>query len=201
MKNSHTFKVNFDEKIIKALREPKVLLNQLQKVAHLFNYNKGVSIFLCDSFEDMKRRSHDKRMPEWVIGCNKKNKIFILDTKKHIHKRQSTSVECLIVHEFVHVAINSSVKSCPIWLNEGFALWYANQVKEYDLSNQKFINPFDMDYSQDVYSFSAVVIKKLFENYSEQALIKRLLISKDFYHDKIFGLLALEELFDERLIK
>lgn len=202
IKNSHTFKVNFDEKIIKVLKDQKVLLNQLQKVAHLFNYNKGVPIFACDSFEDMKRRTHDKRMPEWVIGCNKKNKIFILTPKEHMQKCQSTSIESLIVHEFVHVAINSSTDNCPIWLNEGFALWYANQIREFDLSNTKFINPFEIDYnhSQNLYSFSAFIIKKLFENYSEQALITQLLNSKDFYHDKIFGLLALEELFGERII-
>lgn len=198
--NSHTFKVNFDKKIINALKNHKVLLNQLEEVAHLFNYNKGVSIFLCDSFEDIKRQSHDKRMPEWVIGCNKKNKIFILDPKNYIHKRQFTSIESLIVHEFVHIVINSSVKNCPIWLNEGFALWYADQIKEFDLSIQKFINPFEIDYSQDIYSLSSFIIKKLFENYSEQILIRQLLISKDFYNDKIFGLLALKELFTERII-
>lgn len=197
MKNSHTFKVNFDEKIIKALKDPKVLLNQLQKVAHLFNYNKGVSIFLCDSFEDMKMRSHDKRMPEWVIGCNKKNKIFILDQKEHLHKRQSVSIECLIVHEFIHVVINSSTDNCPIWLNEGFALWYADQVKEYDLSNKPFINPFEMDYSQDVYSCSALMIKKLFERHSESRLIEQLLTAKDWYNDEIFGFLALRKLFEK----
>ena len=64
IKNSHTFKVKFDEKIIKVLKDQKVLLNQLQKVAHLFNYNKGVPIIAGDSFEDIKRRTHDKRMPE-----------------------------------------------------------------------------------------------------------------------------------------
>ena len=200
IRKSRAFKVNFNEKIIKELKITEVLLNQLEKVAHLFNYNKGVSVFLCHSFEDMKRQSHDKRMPEWVIGCNKKNKIFILNPKNYIHIRQFTSIESLIVHEFVHVVINSSVKNCPIWLNEGFALWYADQIKEFDLSIQRFINPFEIDYSQDVYSLSAFIIKKLFENYSEQVLIKQLLISKDFYHDKIFGLQALQKLFAERTI-
>ena len=58
------------------------------------------------------------------------------------------------------------------------AIYFENRIREYDNTHRE----------------------KLFENYSEQALITQLLNSKDFYHDKIFGLLALEELFGERII-
>lgn len=191
-----TFKVHFDDGVLKLINQ-SVLLKKLGKVVHLFNYNKEMSVFLCDSFESMKRKAQDYSMPRWVIGCNRQNKVFILNPKEYIQSNKNTSIESLIIHELVHVIINSSTYNCPIWLNEGFALWYADQVKEYDLSNKPFINPFEMDYSQDVYSCSALMIKKLFENYAESRLINQLITTKDWYNDEIFGFLALKELFEK----
>lgn len=194
--NSYTVnsvKIHFDDKILKFVNQ-SILLKKLRKLALLFNYNKDVSVLLCSSFKLMKIKAHDYSMPNWVIGCNRKNKVFILNPKKYL-RNDNTSIESLIVHEVVHVIINSSADHCPIWLNEGFAMWYADQIKQYDLSNKLFVNPFEMDYGEDIYYYSALITKKLFESYDEKLLIKRLFSTKNWINDKIFGLQALKELF------
>lgn len=187
-------KIFLDRDILNILQSTNFIFQNFEKLTKLFRYRKSVSVFLSNSIEDLKRKTENNNIPNWIIGCNYDDKIFVLNPKDWQH-RNKTSLEKLIVHEIVHVVINNSNNNCPIWLNEGLALWYADQVEELDLPGEKFSNPYVLDYSGEIYSCSAQIIKKLFDTHAESLLIKHLLSITDFIDDEIFGLCALEKLF------
>lgn len=187
-------KLHVDDKILQLLNHSSTLFFNFQKLTHLFGYQKDVSVLICDSFESLRKFSRNDLLPDWVIGCNRENKIFVLNPQ--IWKKINiTSFEKVIIHEMTHVVINEVTCDCPIWLNEGFALWYADQIQEFKLDNIKFSNPYNLDYSKNIYAQSAFVIKKLFEFYPETYLLKVLLNSTEWENNKVFGLKALEKLF------
>ena len=187
-------KLHVDDTILQLLPHSYTLYFNFQKLTHLFGYQKDVSVFICDSFESLRNCSHNERLPDWVIGCNRENKIFVLNPQmwKTIN---IISFEKVIIHEMTHVMINEVICDCPLWLNEGFALWYADQIQEFKLEDIKFSNPYNLDYNKNIYAQSALVIKKLFEFYPETYLLKALLNSTKWENNKVFGLKALEKLF------
>ncbi len=187
-------KLHIDDKILELLNHSCTLSFNFQKLTNLFDYQKDVSVFICDSFESLRNCSQNERLPDWVIGCNRENKIFVLNPQ--IWKTINiTSFEKVIIHEMTHVMINEVICDCPLWLNEGFALWYAGQIQEFKLEDVKFSNPYNLDYNKNIYAQSALVIKKLFEFYPETYLLKALLNSTKWENNKVFGLKALEKLF------
>ena len=118
-----------DDEIKKDILEIDDIYLEIKKLIDVFKY-KGEKIYIksVSSLDELSLILNEE-VPEWVIGCYNYNYIYILKQSKWRDKNTSTIGE-VILHEAVHIMINSIVKDiCPLWLNEGMAVYLSGQGK------------------------------------------------------------------------
>lgn len=129
------------------------------------------------------------KLPDWVIGLGGGDTIWIL--AKSQWKNQKLDVSQLILHEFVHIAMNAVIKKeIPLWMNEGLAVYLSGQYKDYNLQQHHIYAEVDfhnLTYeTEHLYIIVTKTIVKLVNNYGLDILIQELLQCDDFEKSKIF---------------
>lgn len=177
-----------DDEIKKDILDIDDLYLEFKKLIEVFRY-KGEKIYIkqVNSLEELSLLLNEE-VPEWVIGCYKYNYIYILKKSKWRDKNASTIRE-LILHEVVHIMINNTVKdTCPLWLNEGMAVYLSGQGRNIiENRNINIKNPYELSYDDDLYYNSYIVLKNIIDINSINKVIEVLYKSEDIYEDPILG--------------
>lgn len=167
-------------------------LNKIERIRNVFNYYYKVNIYF---FYDIKELTNyiSETIPQWVTGVSIKNNIFI--KSQEILSLYGTNIFFqILIHEFVHVVVNKKTKnSCPLWLNEGFAVYFAEQYKSNGLLSENEFNNikidiYNLDYKvDDVYRNSAIAFNTLVYEYGINTIVNKIENTIDFKNDEMFG--------------
>ena len=178
-----------DKRILKYFYEEKEWIERIHFLRKSFDYHKNVNILMFDSVDELSRFK-GKKVPPWVIGTYEENSIIILDYKLWKDRGVGTFNQ-ILVHELAHVIIHNSTKyPCPIWINEGMAMYFARQiVSDQDTEDIcDFEDIYKIDFSNpNIYRMSSYVINLIITKYGIDNTILRLKTASEFYNDYIFG--------------
>jgi hypothetical protein len=183
--------IHFSEPcLLRYLFSEKKWLDKVIKLREAFKYGKRINIVALDSIEELTNLIGIK-VPEWVIGTYVGNCILMLDYELWKSRNLGTFAQ-IITHEFAHVIISDITKQkCPIWLNEGLALYFAEQYKTMYLSKTDSINDniYELGYRDDcLYNISAKAVEKIIDKYGMEHVMQQLVGNVDFEQDEIFGI-------------
>ena len=124
----------------------------------------------------------------WVSAASDGENIYIFSDK--LGKNEDL-VE-LMIHEYVHICVDRTFSSeCPIWLNEGLAMWFSGQSsntaeeKVDNISNFYYANQYTTD---KFYNKANYIIKRVLNHISVNQLIDQMRYCKNFYSDSIVGI-------------
>lgn len=192
--------LNFDIKDSRILRDINnyfEFCDRAMNIRNVFECNDEVVIDVIDNLDELSEAIGVK-VPEWVIGTSFDDIILILDHNEW-KKSNNESVDNLILHEFVHVVLNLKAQSkLPIWLNEGLAVYFANQYNAYKDKKPSINEGFDfyeVDYSNEkLYHISTYIVMRLIEKYGLNKVIHETLKTKNFKQNQIFNNDSLLEL-------
>nr|WP_297938414.1 hypothetical protein [uncultured Lachnoclostridium sp.] len=187
-----TFEANLRITSLKLLKDVESfteLGTKVVKIREMFGFTSEVVIEEVYSLEVLERITGN-RLPRWVIGLSAGKRIWVLDKSKW--ENQKMDLAQLILHEFVHIAINGTVKKkVPVWLNEGLAVYLSGQYEDYQLENSHIRT--EMDFyqlayeSQNLYIIAGKVVTALADEYGAEILIQELLNSEEIETNRIFN--------------
>lgn len=172
-----------------------------QKIAYLrklFNFYSKVNVLLFDSINEISTYL-DLEVPSWIMGAYVNNTIIMLKYECWKDRGLGTFSQ-IMIHEFVHVIISKITKKrCPIWLNEGLAMFFADQ-QFYISENNKVTtisNLYKLDYNfGELYVISNRVTNRLIEIYGVDLIISRIRSIVNYKDDSILGLDNIIRIFD-----
>ena len=101
------------------------------------------------------------------------------------------NIDELIAHEYVHVCIASTfLQPCPVWLNEGLAMYISGQYKRMTALNPKNV---DCLYQMtqkfpNFYNFAIFVVEKLIDTVPLSEVIYCGQKCTSFADDSLFGI-------------
>lgn len=128
------------------------------------------------------------KVPPWVTGTYERSNILILNYDAWQNKDISSFCQ-IVVHEFVHIVISHLAKSkCPIWLNEGLALYFAEQHKGMQVNNVGNIDLYELNYGDNyLYEISAKAVELLINEYGIRNILKKVQQTEVYHVDEILG--------------
>lgn len=121
--------------------------------------------------------------PAWMVALSKPDKIYIFSPKAvNDHSSHGKSgLGKTIVHELVHMFNDRINKNLPLWLDEGMALYLADQKKEQDFSkeNWNYFLKHHLSSRDDVddfaahegYKISYKLVKRILERHGKDKLM------------------------------
>ena len=111
----------------------KILEENYNKISKNLNVTLKEKVII-EIYPDIKA-FHDAigspNAPDWVVGIGWENKVKMVSPLNPGGQHTYDTLMQVVIHEFTHVAIsniNSDLKSIPIWLNEGIAVYEAKQM-------------------------------------------------------------------------
>lgn len=125
-----------------------------------------------------------RKTPAWMVALSKDRKIYIFTPQavKEHSSHEKPELEKTIVHELVHIFNSRINPDCPAWIDEGLALYLADQKKDGNFSQdnwQYFLNHFlenniDLDdfARHDGYKISYNLVKRIIKNHDKNTLIQ-----------------------------
>lgn len=187
-----------DLRILNHISKEDCWINKLLSIRGLFDFNNRINILLFDSIEELSRYLGGK-VPSWVIGSYIGSSILMLNYDIWKERELGPFMQ-VMVHEFAHIAIGQVSKlRCPIWLNEGLALYFAEQYRTVRLDTKCIskANIYEFNYSDgDVYDICAKAIEKLVDLYGIDTIIDRLRHSSAYEKDEILGITNMEKILE-----
>lgn len=90
-------------------------------------------VYIYPSIENYHNEMGRPNAPQWQIGSEICNKIFIVSPKNPGNVHTYDSILQATVHEFTHAVVENiapNIFSVPLWLNEGIAVYEADQKKK-----------------------------------------------------------------------
>ncbi|WP_069650318.1 hypothetical protein [Caloranaerobacter ferrireducens] len=172
------------------LYKEKKYLIRISQLRQLFCYDKRINILVFDSLYQLANYVGSE-LPKWVIGTNFKNNVLILDY--NIWKNRHTeSFSQIVIHEMVHIIINEITRyRCPLWLNEGLAMFFANQINNESIIQKKnlaSISLLDLSYNDpNFYQISAYIVLLLIKRHGLEKIISKINYKTNFLQDEIIG--------------
>lgn len=153
----------------------------INKIRTDFEFTKDVCIYSYYSIVQLEKFLN-VHIPKWVTGISDGRNIHLI-IPKDLQILKGMDYVKIILHEFTHVALShySSVV-VPFWLNEGIAMYYAQQVED------DFVQDIDSKKLDELtYGESYSLFLKLINIYSLDRLVARIRNVKNFSLDSIFG--------------
>jgi hypothetical protein len=168
------------------------------KIQKLFGFNKKIYVKIFSSIEDLELYIGHK-LADWVKGIAEYPFILLVHPSGWKQDRED-SFSDLFLHEYVHVAVEKSFHHpCPVWLNEGLAVYFSEQYKtmRLDMVDHNYdyytVNGYqDINYNQFAYA-----VLRLMSIYGEEHIINRARRCTDFYTDDVFGFENLKNILQE----
>lgn len=165
-------------------------LDKIIYLRKLFSFEKYVQVRMVKSTEELSNLIGHS-VPDWVIGTYTGNCILMLDCQSWKTREQIDFCQ-VFVHEFIHVLTQYTIRSlCPIWLNEGLAVYLSEQLKSINIIPKEVTvdDVYTMDYSsENLYGISGLLVAGLTEKYGLESLIHRLAAVSNFESDEILGI-------------
>lgn len=176
-------------KLLKDVESFAELGTKVVKIREMFGFTSEVVIEEVYSLEALERITGN-RLPRWVIGLSAGKRIWVLDKSRW--ENQKMDLAQLILHEFVHITVNGTVKKkVPVWLNEGLAVYLSGQYEDYQLENSHIRKEMDFSQltyeSQNLYIIAGKVVTALADEYGAEMLIQELLTSEEIETSSIFN--------------
>lgn len=174
--------------LLKDMESYSEFCKRVSEIRELFSFSSTVLIEEVPSLHALEKKCGCS-LPSWVIGLSAGRRIWIVS--KSQWENQKIDMEQLILHEFVHIVLNSSVKEeLPLWINEGLAVYLSGQYQDYKLEQshiRAFVDFYELSYgSENLYIIVAKMVVALMEHYGESFIVKELLECKNFQTSKIF---------------
>lgn len=162
--------------------------------------DKKVSVYIYSDLSTFHKAIYQPDAPSWVVGIA----LPTSNTIKMVHPsnadgRPYSDFMKIIVHEFTHVVvsnISSEPEDIPIWLNEGVALFEAEQHEGVEETLSKASNKFpslkDLETDSSTfgynggYQFSYSIAEYIVKIYGYDKLIALIKLPSEF--EKILGL-------------
>lgn len=146
--------------------------NGMHDIRKLFHFYDPV-IIKEYSRKELERRIK-KDIPDWVVATTIDNQIVLLDEIKSFDFKY---VEKIILHEFVHIAMEQYIaNSCPLFFYEGIAMYYAGQKEvKVEIEELRSINFEELDYSNKMlYLYAFNLIEILMKNIPEKTVMDKI---------------------------
>lgn len=161
---------------------------RVSEIRNLFSFSSTVLVEEVPSLQALEKKC-GCLLPPWVIGLSAGRRIWIL--RKSEWENRKIDMGQLILHEFVHIVLNTSMqKDVPLWINEGLAVYLSGQYQDYKLEQshiRAFVDFYQLSYeSENLYIIVAKTIVALMEHYGQSVIVKELLECKNFQTSKIF---------------
>ncbi|MCL1790205.1 MAG: hypothetical protein FWG40_02420 [Peptococcaceae bacterium] len=185
----------FQDVWLDALYDGRIVVSDgLDRIRRVFAYKTRVMVY---AFQDVQQLADYLGMdlPVWVKGTGFGDKILVVGREGWIDDSED-SVFGVVLHEFTHLAVAESfAATCPLWLNEGLAIYFSGDSKFQDGENgvdgwAKGEYPFyerNYDDGDEFYFRSARMVFRLIEMYGEKDLIDHCRKCLDFVHDSRVG--------------
>ncbi len=200
---SELYSIEYDEKSKSLVQTVNEALNQNFKrildfweIQKLENY---VEIRIFSDIEEWKTFFESfERGPyqDYIIGLADGSKIYVLAydeyKKTNVHKNDTVEdFQKIIIHEFVHICQNqiSTPESTPSFImGEGLATYLADQRYNHDIKidyPKEDIFNFEKLFTltNDLYSFSQKIVRKIAEKVPREKLIEYALNYTKLYND------------------
>jgi len=160
------------------------------------------SLYVYKSQKDMQRQKHPFVTlfvrPDWYIGDNIGDRALIVSPNTPVQGHSYKSIIEAIPHEYVHTVVHAVNPGCPLWLNEGVALYLSNgrpvSVRESEIPPVKIFTSGNSLYfaKHNGYAYADKFIEFLEKTYGRETAIA---LVRDADYGKHFGKSA-SELYD-----
>ena len=199
---SDLYSIEYDKKSEKLVQTINDTLSQnLQRVLDYWGIAKlsnHVNIQIFSELDDWIKFYEEKsaaKYQDYVVGCADDPNIYVLAydeyKKTQMHKNDSLEdFQKIIIHEFVHICHNQLCTvdtKLSFIMSEGLATYLADQPYYHDIKidypkEKLFSNDF-FSLSNDLYSLSQKIVRKLAEKVSREKLIEYSLDYTKLYED------------------
>jgi hypothetical protein len=154
-----------NKKLIVHLRRSGEFRKKISAMRRLFFFKDDVDAVVFPDKESVENEL-GRKLPDWFVGAAVAGKIFVIDYDIWKDKNPSNLWQ-IIVHELTHIIVSRMMEvKCPEWLNEGLALFFADQVCRsysadiFDGGKDVYeMNRFDDNF----YAMSGLIVAKLVE--------------------------------------
>lgn len=178
-----------DIRLLKYIYMDQQWQQKIMYIRRIFKYSGRVNVILFENCDELSKYLGVK-IPEWVTGTYYENTIMIIKYEMWKSRNIGNFSE-LLLHEFTHVIVNEKTKStCPKWLNEGLALYFAGQYKGMYLNDKSSLDIaiYELDYcNKDFYNICAKVVEKLMDRYGVENILFKLDSKLNYINDNILG--------------
>ncbi|MCL1918322.1 MAG: hypothetical protein FWG14_08405 [Peptococcaceae bacterium] len=142
------------------------LHHKISFIRRHFNYTDRVYVKVFESTRHLADH-FGFRIPEWIMATGFGDRLYLVKQEQGNDGFGGPILET-ILHELVHLAVAQSFSAqCPLWLNEGLALYYSGEYQSFDFSGCREEYPYyEKGYSdKDFYCQSAYVVARLIQRY------------------------------------
>lgn len=167
--------------------------DSLARIRRSFAWKTRVMVFAFNNVQEIADYL-GFAIPGWIRGTGYGDRILVVGREGWTHGFDDSIFE-IILHEFTHLAVAESFAvKCPLWLNEGLAIFCSGGYKSMDFSGCRPDYPcYERDYEDgDVfYRQSAYVVKRLVEKQGEDWFVGYCRRCRDFINDSLVGAKAI----------
>lgn len=188
-----------DFSVFKYSKDIELLLKTILHLRNKFSFNNTLFLYFFDSYKEA-RKSIGVYIPDTCSALSIEDSIVCISSK-YWYKQQYGSIDSSIIHEFIHVIINSFSVECPLWIHEGLAQFYSGEYMKFNKirrSIPKNLDVYSLTYDDELlYYLSSKLMEILIEQYSENDIIERIKninTFKGFKDDDILGEKSLNKL-------
>jgi hypothetical protein len=182
-------KISFPDEWLELLNSQYSELHyKISRIREHFGFTGRVSVTVFDSARDLSNYL-GFTVPQWVKGTGFGDRIYLVRREGWIQDFDD-SIYDIMLHELVHLAVAQRFSAqCPIWLNEGLALFYSGQHSSLDFSACSADYPYyDKDYTDEMlYCQSAQIVARLIESYGALPFVEYCRRCTEFAHDSMVG--------------
>lgn len=156
---------------------------KIQQIENLFNYRTFVTVISFSNNQELSA-CFVQNIPSWVKGIALDNKNILIVNNNDLETLR------IVIHEYIHIVIDKTfAQQCPLWLNEGIAMYLSGQKMRITSSSLDINNIYDVNFENDnFYMIAYYVTKSIMDKYGECFVIKRAINCECFEKDEIFGI-------------
>jgi len=178
-----------DRRLLGCLRGQERWMERVRALRANFGFQRGIELVLFDGTEELSS-CLGIHVPDWVTGTYWGNRILLVHPASWINPHIAEFGQ-ILVHELTHIIVTDKTDGlCPMWLNEAFALYYANQIQGMYLDEACFRKEdvYDLCYADDgLYNICASLMTALVEAHGIDAIVRRLTSCISYSDDPVLG--------------
>lgn len=109
-----------------------ILEKNYTSLTNKFNvtFSSPIIIKIYPTLLDLHNSLPLKNLKKWNVGCLFNNEILMISPLNPGKFHTYDSLIKVIIHEFIHLIISKITLNAPLYLNEGLAIFHANQLNK-----------------------------------------------------------------------